>query len=192
MSVEHGSTWDPNVIGPLDRCLRCWTPVREAPAYCQFCGKTAGVFNTDAEDSPTNESCFYHNGRSATCFCCVCAEPICSECKANKTTPFSLMLAEVWHCRTCVDSAARLEKEYFERIERDGCCSKHVDVIASFHCKKCDLPLCLSCSYFSSVGIFRKRIGDGPFCIGCLRTAFMGSERKKWFSGHDMGPALVG
>jgi hypothetical protein len=190
MSVERGSTWDPNVVGPIDRCLRCWTPIRDAPAYCQTCGKTTPLFNT-AVELPVNKSCFYHQERAAACFCCACVKPICSECQAYKTTPFSLMLAEVCHCRNCVDSAGLIEKEYFKRLEKDGCCAKHSDILASFQCKKCALPLCLSCSYFSSVGFLRKRIGDGPFCVACFRRSFTDTKHKAWFSGHDLAPALV-
>jgi len=185
---QRGSSWDPTVIGPLDRCLRCWTPVSTDRGYCRTCGKTTLVFSTPVDAQ--GQACFRHADRVASRFCCLCSRPICEECKAKETFPMTTV-ASLWHCRECVAESSGLESEFFATLKRAGSCAKDGDTPAAFSCKTCSLPLCLSCAYFTAKGLFRKRVDDGPFCLACFRMATLLRSRQHWFSGHDVSPAML-
>ena len=189
-TAVHGSTWDPNIVGPLDRCLRCWTPVNNDVAYCLTCGKATMVFTAAAAPPEGGQSCVHHPGVQAQRFCCLCMNAICEQCNGNESFSFT-MGSSLWHCRPCCQEAERLEKQFFAVLSRDHCCSKHRDTQAAFECKKCSLPLCLSCTYFTVKGWLRKTVADGPFCIGCFRT-WRPRDRNgnQWFSG-DVAPHFV-
>jgi hypothetical protein len=187
MASDHGSSWDPNVVGPVDRCLRCWTPIAQDLAYCATCGHATLVFHSlPLEDG---EPCSVHNDRAAEWTCCLCERPICRECCALETHPFTTV-GPLWHCQHCIDAAKAIEAKYFRTLAERNCCSKHTDLPTAFTCKRCGLPLCLSCAYFTAKGLFKKRVNDGPYCLGCFRMATVGRERGVWFSGHDLAPGL--
>lgn len=186
---DHGSTWNPNVIGPLDRCLRCWTPLHAKRGYCTTCGKTTLIFDMSLRQ-PRRRQCFQHTGVPAIRYCCLCARPICEQCKGLETFPFPSPGVN-WHCKKCLGRAAELEHRFHELLEKRRCCAVHRDMNRSFECKKCSAPLCLSCSYFTVRGVFTQRVADGPYCLGCFRQATFGSKNRRWISGHDLSPGLV-
>jgi hypothetical protein len=187
VAMARGSTWDPNVPGPLDRCLRCWTPAEQDRAYCLTCGRVSLVFSNQAD---AKESCYAHSDRAARRFCCLCARPVCAECNAEETYSVASGIS-LWHCRECRAECHGLENEFFATIQRSGTCAKHSDLSAVVDCKVCGLPICLSCTYFTVKGILRRTIADGPFCLSCFRGAVAGTRIKRWFSGHDVSPALL-
>jgi len=188
MSNDHGSSWNPTVIGPFDRCLRCWTPFREDLGYCAMCGKASLVFTSYPQNR--GQRCSNHPETSAQWTCCLCRKPICEECCDHVIRPIT-SIGQLWHCRKCVNETKAIEAGFFETLRDKNCCAKHRDVVAAFTCKKCGIQLCLSCTYFTVKGIFKKRPDDGSFCLMCFRMAAIGHNRNKWFSGHDVAPALL-
>jgi len=183
MENDHGSSWNPNVVGPLDQCSRCWTPIAQDLAYCVTCGHVSLAFNSLPLDH--GEPCNVHKDRAAEWTCCLCQRPICRECCAKETNPFT-SFGPLWHCRDCINSAKTIEVKYFKTLAEKNCCSKHMHVLSAFTCKSCGLPLCPSCAYFTAKGIFRKNPNDGPYCLSCFRLATLGGNRNVWFSGHDL------
>jgi len=188
MATEHGSSWNPTVIGPLDRCSRCWTPIAQDLAYCATCGHVSLVFNSLPLEH--GESCSFHNNLAAEWTCCLCQRPICRVCCARETNPLTTF-GPLWHCWHCIESARTIEAGYFKTLAEKTCCSKHKDLPMAFACKTCGLPLCLSCAYFTAKGIFKKKPNVGPYCLGCFRTATLGGRRNVWFSGHDLAPGFL-
>jgi hypothetical protein len=183
MATDHGSSWNPTVVGPLDRCPRCWTPIGEELAYCQTCGKTSLVFNSLPVTS--GERCFHHKDSPAEWTCCLCARPVCHECCDHVTTPLTTA-GPLWWCRRCVHAARELEARFLVTLAGSNCCAKHRDIVKAFSCKTCGIPLCLSCTYFTAKGLFKERPVAGPYCLACFRMATPGRTREHWFSGHDM------
>jgi hypothetical protein len=188
MTTDHGSSWNPNVVGPLDRCSRCWTPIGHDLAYCATCGLVSLSFHS----LPVEEGrpCGFHNGRAAEWTCCLCQTPICKSCCDHETNPMSAV-APHWHCRHCVTGAKSAETGFFETLAEKRCCSRHMLLPMAFTCKSCDLPLCLSCSYFTAKGVFKKKPHEGPYCLRCFRMATLGGKRDVWFSGHDIAPGFL-
>ena|SRR5579862_1208587 len=185
MASDHGSSWDPNVIGPFDRCPRCWTPINEDLAYCATCGMMSLVFNSYPQTN--GERCFGHKNIIAEWTCCLCARPICKECCDHVTTPLTTA-APLWWCRVCMETAKVIEAKFLEAIAKNNCCLKHRDLVKAFNCKKCGIQLCLSCTYFTAKGLFQKRPAEGPYCLACFRWVSASGKRNHWFSGHDVGP----
>src|SRR5262249_11927550 len=183
MSHDHGSLWNPQIVGPLDRCLRCWTPFGDDVAYCTRCGKITSVFKSLSLNR--GERCSVHQNSTAERTCCLCGRPICKDCCDHVITPI-FMIGEQWYCCLCVKEAKTIEKRFFDALSRSNCCAKHEEIISSFTCKICGLPLCLSCTYFTAAGIFKKRPADGPYCLTCFRSVTSGRNRNIWFSGHDV------
>ena len=188
MLNDRGSSWNPNVVGPLDRCPRCWAPVAQDFAYCYTCGKTSLVFKSLPVEH--RGQCYRDGTHPAEWTCCLCRQPICRQCCARETNPFT-GAGPLWHCRQCVDAASAIETTFFALLSATRCCSKHRDIPAAFACKDCKLPLCLSCAYFTSKGILARKVGDGPYCLGCFRTFTVMHRRRRWFSGHDVAHALL-
>lgn len=184
-SQGYASSWNPDVAGPLDRCVRCWTSIMQDVAYCPTCGHVSPSFNSLPLEH--GERCFVHNDRAAEWTCCLCQRPICRECCARETNPLTTF-GPLWHCRECINAAKMKEAKFFETLGTKKCCAKHRDVAMEFCCKTCGIPLCRSCTYFGAKGIFKRRPGAGPYCLGYFRTATIGRKRNRWFSGHDIVP----
>src|SRR5207249_3312389 len=92
----------------------------------------------------------------------------------------------VLFCVHCRNKEAEIESSYFYFLKKNKCCAKHRDRKAEYQCKKCLLTLCPVCTYFKLKGLFRKRLGDGPYCLVCFRLTFSGHDRKRWISGYDI------
>lgn len=187
MASDHGSSWSPDVVGPLDRCARCWTPIGEEIAICETCGHVSLVFNSLPVES--GERCASNDGSAAEWTCCLCQRPICKQCRAIETNPFTTF-GPLWHCHACVDSAKRIEAAFFQTLAATKCCAKHRELPMAFNCTKCKIQLCLSCTYFTAKGLFKKRPADGPYCLGCFRMATLHLKRNGWYSGHDLAPSF--
>jgi hypothetical protein len=187
MLKDHGSSWNPNVIGPLDRCLRCWMPIAQDLAYCATCGHVSLIFNSLPME--WGERCCFHSNHAAEWTCCLCRRPICKECCAHETNPFTTF-GPLWHCRQCIDDAKAIDARFFKTLAATNCCVKHRDVAMAFKCKKCALPLCSSCTYFTVRGILKRRPINGPFCLACFQMATLGNRWSRWFSGHDVAPGI--
>jgi hypothetical protein len=188
MSSDHGSSWDPRVVGPLDRCATCWTPLNQERAYCNLCGHVSLAFRSlPVEDG---RRCVAHATRKTEWTCCLCGDPICKACCASETHPMT-SIGPMWHCERCVAAAKVLASSFAETVRRTGSCIKHRDVPMAFTCVTCQEPLCLSCTYFSAKGFFKKRPAGAPYCLGCFRMATLKSSREDWFSGHDVAPAFL-
>jgi hypothetical protein len=186
--ADHGSSWDPNVIGPLDLCSNCWTPISQAVAYCPTCGHVSLAFHSLPLER--GERCANHVSRAAEWTCCLCQRPICKECCARETNPFTAP-GPLWYCHECLEASNAIESKFRDLLIATNCCAKHRDIARAFSCKKCATPLCLSCTYFTSTGILKKRPADGPYCLSCFRMATLGGTRKRWFSGHDVAHVFL-
>jgi hypothetical protein len=187
MENKHGSSWDPNVAGPFDRCQRCWAPHQQDRAYCTTCGYVSIVYNSVPLEQ--GESCGIHSNHAAEWTCCLCRRPICRECCAREISPLT-SFGPHWYCRHCIDAARTIETKFFEIISVKECCSKHIHLPKVFVCKSCGLPLCCSCAYFTAKSVFKKIPHDGPYCLGCFRMATIGSRHHVWFSGNDLASRL--
>lgn len=85
-------------------------------------------------------------------------------------------------CRNCLETMDRIEKEFLARLDRDRICAKHPNERARLRCKSCGLFHCDYCLYFVTKGILRKKIADGPYCLGCFRRKIEGATRRRWVS----------
>jgi hypothetical protein len=188
MISDHSSSWNPDVVGPLDRCSRCWTPIAQDVAYCATCGHVSMALNSLPLEH--GERCFVHNNRAAEWTCCLCQRPICKECCARETNPLTTF-GPLWHCRQCVDAATVIEAKFFEILATNNCCAKHRAIAMAFRCRKCGIQLCHSCTYFTAKGVFKRTPAEGPYCLGCFRMATIGHTRNRWFSGHDLAPPFL-
>ncbi len=185
---NHGSSWDPNVVGPLDRCTRCWTPLTHDIAYCVTCGHVSLAFNSLPLEN--GERCSFHTNSAAEWTCCLCQRPICKVCCARETNPFTAA-GPLWHCHECVEASNKIEADFLKAVVTKNYCIRHREMPQAFSCKRCGTQLCLSCTYFTVKGLIKKRPADGPYCLGCFRLATVGRSRGKWFSGHDIAPAFL-
>jgi hypothetical protein len=174
-------TWDPNIYGPDDTCLRCFTPVpvQDEYAFCARCGEVSMVF--DVPERVTG-CCKYHTHLNAIGYCVLCTKPICGDCIDYTTTPFWRPIPR-HHYRDCVQRAGTIERQFFEHLGASRVCAKHDEVLAIYICKKCGLPLCSPCACFR-----KKRTATGatwrwPYCLTCFRQTFFGRDRKRWLPG---------
>lgn len=174
--------WDPNVLGPFDRCFRCFAREDDSRGFCLGCGR---LYASCLPDEPVDgRTCFVHSGQAATRFCSLCARPICDECMAREGFSFTAF-APTPFCRVCIADSENLERAFLARIEGSGVCAKHVGRAAARRCLTCKLPHCDECLYYFDKGWFRQRLGDGPYCLGCFRAARIGRSRK-WLSARDV------
>ena len=172
---------DPTKIGPVDRCLVCFTPKSDVYTYCMTCGHISGFLSiTDKPQSGT--SCTFHPNVCATTFCVLCGKPICAGCIEREG--YSMVgFFSTPQCRECIRRSEELEKNYRERLERQKVCAKHSDEPAALRCIECRLPHCESCLYFTTTGWTRKRLEIGPLCLGCFRSkTISGDARQRWIS----------
>ena len=115
MRNDHGSSWNPNVVGPLDRCPRCWMPVAQDLAYCATCGDVSQVF--DSLPLERGERCRFHRNRAAEWTCCLCQRPICKECCARETNPFTTF-GPLWHCSSALMPRRQLRPGFSRLLQR--------------------------------------------------------------------------
>ena len=159
--------YDPNVVGPFDVCIRCFTPSADERTYCLNCGRNGTFF--DLPGQPSRQMCFVHAQTSASIFCTLCARPICTECKDREGFSF-IAVRSTPQCRSCLDDMERIEAGFFLRLSKAGVCAKHAHKPAQAACIECQLPLCNSCQYFRKRGfLFHREVG--PYCLACYRSA---------------------
>ena len=175
--------WDPNEVGPFDRCFKCFTPYNDDFAFCLFCGHVSTAFDTPRE--VTGATCHKHSGDQAIGFCCLCAEPICDDCKENEHYSIAGGLRDLYYCCSCVRKAEDIKKEFQKKTKEQRLCAKHHDTKASFECIECGFSMCNNCAYFIKKGWFRKKIGDGPYCLSCFRSGTIKGGRSRWISGKE-------
>ena len=182
MSNENRQdTWDPNEVGPFDKCIKCFTPYNNDFAFCSFCGHVSTVFDTPRD--ATGEKCHKHKRVQAIGFCCLCAEPICDDCKEKEHYSIAGGFRDLYYCRSCVRKAEDIKNEFKNKTKEQRLCAKHHDSKASFECVECGLSICSKCAYFTNKGLFRKKLGDGPYCLACFRSATIKGGRSGWISG---------
>ncbi len=174
--------WAPNVVGPLDRCIRCFTLHSDDSAFCGWCGKISTVFKTKFDT--TNVFCHAHNRRGAVAYCCLCQKPICNDCVEKEHWSFAAG-DQLFQCKSCLLKSQELEESFKRNLRTGEFCPKHREVKAVFLCSACGIPSCPYCSYFVDAGWLRKKLGDGPFCLSCFRTATQKRQRKAWISGRE-------
>jgi hypothetical protein len=174
--------WDPVEIGPLDRCLRCWSERSPDFGFCLTCGNSLYFFSNYGREKGL--LCRDHPQAPAAAICCWCAEPVCQDCIEAEGLSF-VVFQSLSYCRKCRKRAAETDRTFMAALQGSGCCIKHRNEAALFKCSTCTFPLCEVCTYFKRKGIFRVRIGAGPFCLGCFRIAYSGSERRFWISGRE-------
>lgn len=135
-------------------------------------------------------NCAYHQERTAHAYCACCAKPICPACERRRGMSF-LGGFETPQCRNCLETIARIEKEFLARLDRDHSCAKHPNERARLRFKSCRLFHCDYCLYFVTKGIFRASAsrskvqiaGAGYQCprfrIGMLAPKFLEAVRSK-------------
>jgi hypothetical protein len=182
-TTTNNEIWDPNEIGPTDRCIKCFTPYNDDYAFCSYCGHISTVFKTPYEISRVK--CYKHSDQNAIGYCCLCAEPICDECNSKDDQHFSFTAGfkDLYYCKDCKTKQKEIEHNFNETTIKQGLCSKHHNIKAQFECIKCGLILCSNCAYFTNRGWFRKRIGKGPYCLACFRVETVKGGRVGWISG---------
>lgn len=158
--------YDANVIGPFDRCIRCFTPSSDARAYCMTCGHKGRFF--DLTESPVGQTCFVHPQAIASVYCTLCKRAVCADCNRHEAFSF-IAVRHMPQCSVCINDMKEIEASYFTRLSKSGVCAKHEGRLATSECVVCQLPLCSSCEYFGQKGfLFLKK--TGPYCLACYRT----------------------
>jgi hypothetical protein len=171
---------DPRIPGPFDRCLCCFSPGLDGARYCPNCGQQRGWLDV-GDEKLNGKRCVYHSERSAHAFCAICGNPICTECEARRGYAM-FFLMETPQCHHCLDTIARLERDYAERLRRSQVRAKHPSQRAQLSCISCELLHCDCCLYYVTKGIFRIQTAKGPYCLGCFRRKTERSSR--WISAY--------
>src|SRR5580658_10363475 len=107
--AESSGVHDPNEIGPLHVCYRCFTPEPDDFTFCQTCGRIKGFFETPLTMS--GEECFCHPSVRASSYCVLCARPICKGCTEREGVSFVSGLPTP-QCRACVNRSCELESKF--------------------------------------------------------------------------------
>jgi hypothetical protein len=173
------SSWDPNEIGPFDRCLRCFTPYNNDFAFCLKCGKIGTVF--DVPIIPEKGFCMRHK-KPFIGYCCLCGHAICAECGHKSFHSLLYPFRKFFYCNKCLEKSKKIEEAFFKELEKKMVCAKHSETKAEFRCIECGLLLCRHCAYFSRTGLIIKRVDKGPYCLTCFRTKVQ--NKKSWISGE--------
>jgi hypothetical protein len=176
--------WDPNKLGPMDRCLRCFTPHEENCGICPTCGNIEPIQFYDTFSMKSTIKCIKHPKRQAIGYCALCYKPFCRECILRIGHSFTVEIP-YYYCSDCCNKYEKIEKEFFLNLEKKGVCAKHRGLKAEYKCIWCKLPLCESCAYFKVAGIWNKIKGEGPYCLTCFRWATCLKGRDQWFSGGE-------
>jgi len=183
MTNTSPRVYDPDKIGPTDRCLRCWVRHGDRVNYCENCGKIGPAAHY--WDFDHTYYCVHHPTVQTREFCGLCAEPVCNDCQERRTEPLSSPAPIPW-CFTCVRTSGETEQRFLQKLDTSGVCAKHTNQPSRFVCKSCALPLCPACAYYHVVGIFRRRHGEGPYCLTCFRFSRVTSGRRGWLSGTTL------
>ncbi len=178
----NNTIWDPNEIGPNDRCIKCFTSYNNDYTFCSYCGHISTVFITPSKISGVK--CYKHSEQNAINYCCLCTKPICDECNSKDDQHFSFTAGfkDLYYCKECKTKQKEIIHKFNETIIKQRLCSKH-KTKALFECIKCGLTLCSDCAYFTNIGWLRKKVGKGPYCLGCFRFETVKGARKNWISG---------
>ncbi len=179
----HAEIHDPNEIGPIGVCLRCFVRESEDYAFCLNCGRKQSPF--DASFYPADGACHLHPQKEAIGYCCLCAHPVCKDCLEREGYSIAAP-GPRYYCKACVERSREIEARYFAELKASGCCGKHTGVPAIAFCTDCGLPLCRSCAYFKVSGLFRRKRGEGPFCLVCFRMKTLGSGRRRWMLADEL------
>jgi len=171
---------DPRIPGSFGRCFSCFGP-KTGGVYCRTCGHQSGWLDVRNEEL-NGKRCAYHPERSAQAFCVLCGEPICTACEARRGYS-SLSLIETPQCHHCLDTIARLERNFAERLRQRQVCAKHPSQRAQLACISCELLHCDCCLYYVTKGILRTQIAKGPFCLACFRLKT--DTISRWISAYD-------
>src|SRR5215813_15365489 len=107
---------DPRIPGPFGRCLRCFEPASRG-TYCLNCGQRRSYLDV-RDEKLKGKRCAYHPECLAQAFCVICGEPICTSCEVRRGVSL-LGGFETPQCRFCLDTIARLEKNFTERLKRN-------------------------------------------------------------------------
>jgi len=177
--------WDPNQIGPVDCCIRCFTPRSEDTGYafCLTCGRQGSLFAVP-DVAPSDARCSLHRESPAIGYCCLCGRCICESCtQMIGTSLTTLVPATLKYCVSCRQREAEIQAGFFSELKSSGACGKHRTTKADSVCVKCSLPLCRACAYFKVKGILRRTIGEGPYCLACFRSETLHGGRNLWASG---------
>src|SRR6266545_614646 len=175
--------WDAHAVGPLDRCSRCFSSKEERGdvAFCSRCGQIDSDFGPAfvADEDLQKLRCHLHPPEPAVGYCCLCAKAICKTCEEKRGTSY-FPPGPLPYCRQCLARSTELEETYLTDIEARHVCGKHPRVGAEYRCRRCNLTLCASCSYFEG------RSHAGPYCLPCFRIAFLPVYAHSWTDGHQV------
>jgi hypothetical protein len=177
--MDPDTAIDPTVAGPFDVCLRCLSPRDDNVAYCRRCGHLDDHIFVNAPAQ--HHRCANHPSVEASAFCSTCGRPICSSCGEARGY-FASVGLPTYLCPSCRDDMQRIAGLFLREAQETGHCVKHRDRPATFICVGCSLPHCDACGYYKLKGFFRNRLGSGPYCLLCFRTATLSSIRKRWVS----------
>ncbi len=166
MTAPDPDRYNHKVVGPFDRCIRCFTPRNDERAFCLSCGHSGHFFQTPVRQP--SEHCFAHPGTIAAEYCVLCTRPVCVDCVEQEG--FSLVAVRPTpQCRYCLAEIKRIEAKFFARLDKSGACAKHSNKRAHSKCISCGLPLCDSCDYYCRRGLLLRK--KGPYCLACFRVA---------------------
>jgi len=98
MTNTSPRVYDPDKVGPADRCLRCWLPHGDRVNYCENCGKIGPAAHY--WDFDHTYHCVNHPKVQTREFCGLCAEPGCNNCQERRTEPLSGTYTVVLHLRS--------------------------------------------------------------------------------------------
>lgn len=182
-------SWNPDVPGPFDRCLRCFHPYGNRVAYCTRCGKIGTVF--DVPRTATGV-CQAHKAK-AVGYCCLCARRVCQDCVERSHFSFAAGFRDLYYCTRCMNRAKDLEQRFFRTLEETGECAKHPGTSAVFACSSCNLPLCAECAYFFIKPLSIRRVDAEAYCLACFRSERIARHSKggihrwiRWVSGDRL------
>ena len=111
--MKDPQRWNVSDVGPLDRCLRCFTPLSDERSFCLECGHSGTVFT--ASGPMSGQLCFKHRDVAATTYCSLCAQPICDACIEGTSHSYFTGVT-VTRCRDCVAQMERVEKQFFKKL----------------------------------------------------------------------------
>jgi hypothetical protein len=181
VDIQPNISWNPEKLGPLSCCIKCFKLMNGTKAFCSRCGHISTIFNAPDNCKTKLKYCSNHKGRLAVGWCDLHAKPICENCdsqgiKLEDYYDYTVNL----NCKNCLAEANVLKNAFLKDLEKTGSCCKHSTNRAIFSCISCDLPLCKNCAYNLSYSVTIKKnvfqkvtndFAEGSYCLGCLRTS---------------------